>query len=138
MPKGEAIPLTACEHRRLYVLHSRNLRCGVYSAPHRGFFGIRTKFSYRHVAVEYHVDTGAPYGTACPLKALDAVAPNEIDLVETVLTRPGDPGFDPTIVLHAGIGQALGLAALLIPGFRLLDRHDAPADTGTRLATLDP
>ena len=97
MPKGEAIPLTACEHRRLYVLHSRNLRCGVYSAPHRGFFGIRTKFSYRHVAVEYHVDTGAPYGTACPLKALDAVAPNEIDLVETVLTRPGDPGFDPTI-----------------------------------------
>jgi MFS family permease len=32
-------------------------------------------------------------------------------------------GFDPTVLVFALIGQAIGIATLVIPGFRLMDRH---------------
>lgn len=65
------IPLEQCIHGITYKLHSRNLRIGVYDKQTKGFVGIRTKFGFRYLFTEYHWDTGAPFGTACPLAAIE-------------------------------------------------------------------
>lgn len=70
-----------CEHGRLYKIKSRNLSLGVYDENAKGFIGIRTKFGSRFLFTEYHYDTGAPFGTAWPIEALDLV-PSEIKIEE--------------------------------------------------------
>lgn len=60
------IKLDKCRHGYLYRLRSRNLSFGIYNKDNKGFIGIRTKFGSKFLDTEYHWDTGAPYGTACP------------------------------------------------------------------------
>ena len=74
------IPIEQCYHRRLYLVDARNFRIAVYSAENRSFFGIRTKWKRRYVDLEYHWDTGGPYGTAKPLEDLEESFPSEISL----------------------------------------------------------
>jgi hypothetical protein len=55
-----------CEHGKLYRIHSRNLKIGVYNSRTGGFCGLRTKFGSVYVFEEYHWDNGSPYGTVKP------------------------------------------------------------------------
>lgn len=68
------IPLSECKHGHGYWLDSRNLCYGVFDENTKGFVGIRTKFTSRYLFTEYHWDTGAPFGTACPT-SLDEKCP---------------------------------------------------------------
>jgi len=70
MRHEDTIPLDECIQDGFYTLHSRHLGYGVFSKKHNGFIGIRTKFSERFLDMEFHWDTGEPYGTACPLEFL--------------------------------------------------------------------
>lgn len=69
-----------CVERKLYRIHSRNLRFGVYDAHHKGFIGIRTKFKLRFAFMEYHWENGPPYGTVKPEEELPEELPADIDL----------------------------------------------------------
>lgn len=61
------LPMDQLEPRRVYWLHSRNLVVGAWQPETQGFIGVRHKFSNTYLFTEYHYDTGAPVGTACPL-----------------------------------------------------------------------
>lgn len=75
------IALEDCKDRFLYRLESRNLSLGVFNKELNGFVGIREKFGARYLATEYHYDTGAPFGTACPLEELEEI-PAGLEAVE--------------------------------------------------------
>lgn len=69
--------------RALYRLDCRNLSVGVWDAKSRGFIGIRTKFGSRFLFIEYHWDTGEPYGTVCPVARIGLeLLPSGIPLKE--------------------------------------------------------
>lgn len=76
------IPLDQCVERTIYELASRNLRVGVFVAAERGFIGIREKFGSQYLFTEYHWDTGAPCGTAHPLRAVSTLDDPRIRLWE--------------------------------------------------------
>lgn len=77
------IPLSHCEDRVVYELHSRNLVVGVFVKDKAGFIGIREKFGSRYLFMEFHYDTGAPFGTAQPVKKLGET-PKDIPLLEVL------------------------------------------------------
>lgn len=79
------IPLGECKDRVVYEIESRNLIVGVFVKERAGFIGIREKFRSRFLFMEYHYDTGAPYGTVRPLKEL-TMAPEDMPLSEHVET----------------------------------------------------
>jgi hypothetical protein len=83
------IPMEACVERRLYRLHSRNLRTGVWASEHKGFIGVREKFGHRYPSIEYHWETGAPFGTARPEEDLGVDLPPEIPLTTSFKTEDG-------------------------------------------------
>jgi hypothetical protein len=83
----DTIALENCEDRHLYRLRSRNLRIGVFSAPLRGFVGLRTKFDSTFLDVEYHWDADAHHGTACPVVDLGALLPEATVLATDLGTR---------------------------------------------------
>jgi hypothetical protein len=69
--RENTIPLSECRNGWVYKLFSRNLAFGVFAQAVNGFIGIREKFGSRFLATEYHWDTGAPFGTACPKEELE-------------------------------------------------------------------
>lgn len=71
------IPLSECKHGWLYKVYSRNLTLRVYREDRKGFIGIREKFGNKFLFVEYHWDTGPPFGTVKPLECLE-VCPVQI------------------------------------------------------------
>jgi len=76
MPRGPVenqIPIAECVHGTVYRIKSRNLSIGVFNSENKGFIGIRNKFGCNYLFTEYHWDTGAPFGTACPFEALEPV-----------------------------------------------------------------
>ncbi len=87
------IPLDQCADRRVYRLFSRNLTVGVFNAKRRGFIGIREKLGHKYLFMEYHVDTGPPYGTVRPTSVLDMVLPAAIQVVES---------YEPTYCKYCG------------------------------------
>jgi hypothetical protein len=87
-----AIPLAACEDRRLYRISSRNFVYGVFSAETRGFVGIREKFGSEYLFTEYHFDTGAPFGTVIPQYATAFVVPPELSVKEYLGTECSECG----------------------------------------------
>lgn len=89
------IKLKNCFHGWLYRIHSRNLALGVFDKKKGGFIGIREKFGSRYLFMEYHYDTGAPFGTVTPLERLVKL-PNEIHLGIEI-----DP---PSICASCGVG----------------------------------
>lgn len=71
------------EPRRVYFLRSRNLLVGAWNPATQGFIGVREKFRNRYLFTEYHWDTGAPHGTACPVEpAGDLYVPDDMLLAE--------------------------------------------------------
>ena len=81
----EYIPLSECKDRHLYKIVSRNLTLGVFNAERKGFIGIREKFGGCYLFMEFHWDTGAPYGTVSPLKELEKI-PDNIQVSEDLGT----------------------------------------------------
>lgn len=71
MRHNDCITLENCKHGFLYLLAARNLSLGVYDEGTKGFIGVREKFRRRYLDVEFHWDTGEPFGTASPIKELD-------------------------------------------------------------------
>jgi len=65
------LPIEKCEHTGLYMILARNFTLGVYHQKKQGFIGIRQKFTMEFLDMEYHWDTGAPYGTVKPLEFLE-------------------------------------------------------------------
>lgn len=73
------IPLSDCRHGWLYKIKSRNLIMGVFCEDKKGFVGIREKFDQRFLFVEYHWDTGPPFGTVKPLECLEPCPIQNLD-----------------------------------------------------------
>jgi hypothetical protein len=55
----------------------------VFNQDTQGFVGIREKFKKLYLFVEFHFDTGAPFGTVSPIKQLEAL-PEDIELGEHI------------------------------------------------------
>lgn len=54
----------------LYRIKARNAYLGVWMPEKQGFVILRNKFGSEYPFVEYHWDTGAPYGTVVPEEEL--------------------------------------------------------------------
>jgi len=65
------VPIEKCRTGVLYKIHCRNSNCGIWRPEERGFEIARTKFDSTYLFVEYHWDTGQPFGTARPYEVLD-------------------------------------------------------------------
>jgi hypothetical protein len=65
------LSLEKCKHSGLYRIYARNFSLGVYNLKEQGFIGIRRKFTMVFLDLEYHWDTGEPYGTAKPYEFLE-------------------------------------------------------------------
>lgn len=74
------IPISECEHRRLYLVQARNFIFGIYNQFTKSFLGVRYKFGREFIDFEDHWDTGEPHGTVKPLEALSEVLPAELDI----------------------------------------------------------
>jgi len=75
-PRDNRIKLEDCQHGKLYKLHARNIKIGVWCAETQSFIGIRTKFGSRFLADEHHWD--APeFATASPLEIIGEI-PSDI------------------------------------------------------------
>ena len=66
----EYIPLEDCQDGFLYEIKARNFSFGVFCAKTKGFIGIRNKFGNEFLDEEFHWDTGAPFGTAKPIRMI--------------------------------------------------------------------
>lgn len=84
--KTTDIPLVECLHGHIYKVRSRNLLYGVWDEQSKGFIGIREKFGFRYLSTEYHYETGAPHGTACPEVDLGPV-PEGVEVFERQYER---------------------------------------------------
>jgi hypothetical protein len=75
------IPVEQCKKGVIYELDARNINIGVFLPDIKGFIGIRTKFGNRFLDIEYHWDTGAPFGTANAVEEI-GIYPNPINWYE--------------------------------------------------------
>jgi hypothetical protein len=71
------IPIEQCEDGYLYIISARNARLGIFHKEERGFVISRFKFGHNSLFVEYHWDTGEPYGTVQPFEKVEK-APEEM------------------------------------------------------------
>jgi hypothetical protein len=78
---SKLIPLAACITGRVYQLHCRNFRVGVYNGR-KGFIGIREKFGSRYLFTEFHWEIGPPFGTVSETVDLEIDVPPEIQIAE--------------------------------------------------------
>lgn len=67
----EYLSIEQCEHNNLYRINGRNFSLGIYNKKEQGFVGIREKFGTEYLDLEYHWDTGPPYGTVKPIEFLE-------------------------------------------------------------------
>ncbi len=61
---------------------------GVYREDKQGFVGIRVKFGIEFLFVEYHWDTGEPFGTVKPIEILELCPIKNLD--EYIETKNGE------------------------------------------------
>jgi hypothetical protein len=104
-----------CQHRAVYILHSRNLKFGVYNKHTNGFIGIRTKFGSRFLFTEYHWDNES-FATAKPIEIICEV-PETIEIIEELGTEcfkcktkvefVRDPSLDGSVI-YTGKWKHLG------------------------------
>jgi len=73
MDKKTYIPIEKCKDGHLYIIDARNADIGVYIAKEKGFRISRFKFKSNFIYIEYHWDTGEPFGTVKPLKKLNYI-----------------------------------------------------------------
>lgn len=83
------ISVDECEDGFLYKVDARNFSLGVYNEHQKGFIGIRQKFKMIFLDLEYHWDTGAPYGTVKPIKKIKK-CPIKFDRMMSVNDRKFD------------------------------------------------
>jgi hypothetical protein len=60
------LPINKCQEGYLYLIVARNAYLGIYKKEGRGFYINRQKFNLTYIDIEYHWDTGEPFGTVCP------------------------------------------------------------------------
>ena len=65
------LPLDQCKDGYLYHIAARNASIGIFRADRKGFEIRRKKFSRIYRFVEYHWDTGVPYGTVKPIAEIE-------------------------------------------------------------------
>ena len=65
------LSIEKCKQGGLYKILARNFSLGVYNLKDQGFIGIRQKFTMIYLDLEFHWDTGTPYGTAKPIEFLE-------------------------------------------------------------------
>ena len=70
MSKDDYIPIDKCKDGYLYIIKARNADLGVYVKKEKGFHISRFKFKCNYIFMEYHWDTGEPFGTVKPIKEL--------------------------------------------------------------------
>lgn len=75
----EYLKIDDCIQGGLYEVDARNFSLGVYSKKDQGFIGIRYKMGSEYLDLEYHWDTGEPYGTVRPIKYIEE-CPHEINI----------------------------------------------------------
>lgn len=68
--KSDFIKLENCINGCFYFIDARNFEYGIFVEKQKGFWGIRNKFNDTFLDLEFHWDTGEPYGTAKPLKLM--------------------------------------------------------------------
>lgn len=91
--QDNTIAIDACRNGWVYRLRSRNLAFGVFVKESNGFIGLREKFGHKYLFAEYHWDTGAPFGTVCPLEELEPAPPGLVlkeigPLIDSTTNRP--------------------------------------------------
>ena len=67
----EYLKIDDCVQGGLYEVDARNFSLGVYNKKEQGFIGIRYKMGAEYLDLEFHWDTGEPYGTVRPIKYLE-------------------------------------------------------------------
>ena len=65
------IKLEDCKDEYLYRIEARNGYYGIYKKDDKGFIIRRNKFGSIFTFLEYHWDTGPPYGTVHPTKEIE-------------------------------------------------------------------
>lgn len=73
------IPLETCKNGWVYYIHARNGKVGIFEKKEKGFRISRHKFSSNFLFVEYHWDTGIPFGTVKPITELEKAPKFEND-----------------------------------------------------------
>ena len=67
----EYLKIDDCIQGGLYKIDARNFSLGVYNKTKQGFIGIRYKFGSEFLDLEFHWDTGEPFGTVKPLEYIE-------------------------------------------------------------------
>lgn len=75
--RDSRIPIDNLEHRKLYKLHARNIKIGVWFSDTEEFIGIRDKLGRRFLDGENHWDA-KDFATACPLEVIGELPDNII------------------------------------------------------------
>jgi hypothetical protein len=73
----------------LYKIRARNARFGIWLPSKLGFMISREKFGNTYCFIEYHYDTGAPFGTVIPLKEIGQSPFTEEDMKYTTWMKDG-------------------------------------------------
>lgn len=68
---GPYIPTSICQHGYLYRIIAHSFQLGVYSSQDEGFVGVREKFGNTDLQIEYHYDSGEPFGTVLTYSQLE-------------------------------------------------------------------
>lgn len=69
-PVKEGMQIPDMKPNVLYRIRARNAYLGVWIPEKQGFVILRTKFGSQYPFVEYHWDTGSPFGTVIPQEEL--------------------------------------------------------------------
>lgn len=69
--KANYIPMEDLVPYFYYRIHARNSQFGIWLPDQKGFYIRREKFGDYFGFVEYHWDTGPPFGTVRPFKQLE-------------------------------------------------------------------
>lgn len=77
------IKVENCMDGWLYEIHARNAEIGIYFEKFKGFVICRIKWASTYEFMEFHYDTGAPYGTVKPIKPIE----------KSPFTAPGEDGI---------------------------------------------
>lgn len=69
--KPRKLYMRECKHGYTYRIDARNASFGVYDEKEKGFWISRRKMGDNFLFIEYHWDTGEPFGTAIPYDELE-------------------------------------------------------------------
>lgn len=82
------IPMDELKPYYFYKIRLRNARYGIWLPDGQGFMIRRQKFNDFFTFVEYHWDTGPPFGTARPLKELEPTGFIHEDFINVIKSGP--------------------------------------------------